>query len=165
MAPCVLGSLSYILFLGVIPQNYLWFNAQAITACCFRIIMDMYSFFILSSICSINFLRVDSLSDELICCFNVTGWRVQNESHLLWSVPIHTSREVCYRHVDLLNILILISSLLFEIKVEISPLQLMVSFWKPVVNHLLHGKERQAWKKSSERLMWWDYFLTAWHTF
>lgn len=32
--------------------------------------------------------------------FFITGWRVQNESYLLWSLPIHTLREVCYRHAS-----------------------------------------------------------------
>ena len=32
--------------------------------------------------------------------FFITGWRVQNESDLLWSLPIHTPREVCYRHAS-----------------------------------------------------------------
>ena len=30
----------------------------------------------------------------------VTGWRIQDEPNLLWSLPVHTSRKVCYRHVS-----------------------------------------------------------------
>lgn len=40
---------------------------------------------------------MDSLINAVVS--TVTGWRFQDEPNLLWSVPIHKTREVCYRHV------------------------------------------------------------------
>jgi len=28
------------------------------------------------------------------------GWRIQDEPNLLWSLPVHTTRKVCHRHVS-----------------------------------------------------------------